>query len=112
MDFADDRVAADADFGGDLAARQSGDDEVAELLDTLHSPGRAGHDHGLVVAAAIWAADRTKAAQRRPQALARSFSARNRCAAARFHASRRITEPHPRFPSDASPLVFSRRPYA
>ncbi len=58
----------------------------------------AGHDSGLVIAAAIWAADRTKAAHnRRPRELHSAFSARNRCAAARIHASRRITEPHPRF---------------
>jgi hypothetical protein len=44
MDFADNGIATDADFGGDLAARQSGDDTVSELFDKLRSPGRAGHD--------------------------------------------------------------------
>ena len=40
MDFSDHRVAADADLGGDLAAGQSGDDTMAELLDALRGPGR------------------------------------------------------------------------
>jgi hypothetical protein len=44
MDFADDGVAADANFGSDLAAGQPGDDAVAELLDALRSPGSNTHD--------------------------------------------------------------------
>jgi hypothetical protein len=35
MDFADDGVTGDADFGGNLAAGQTGGDTIAQLFDPL-----------------------------------------------------------------------------
>ena len=61
MNFADDGVSTDADFGGDLTASQSGDDAAFELLDPLRGPGFDTHGNGLAIAAAFWAADRAVA---------------------------------------------------
>ena len=66
MDLADDGIAGDADFGGDLAARQTVDDAGAELFDALRRPGSdsgtMGHVSGLANAAAVLGrADRAKA---------------------------------------------------
>ena len=43
MDFADDGVPRDADFGGNLTAGQARDDKVSKLLDALRIPGCSGH---------------------------------------------------------------------
>jgi hypothetical protein len=61
VNFADDGVSTDANFGGDLTASQSGDDAAFQLLDPLWGPGFDTHGNGLAIAAAFRAADRAMA---------------------------------------------------
>jgi hypothetical protein len=91
MNFADDGVSTNADFGGDLTAGQSGDDAAFELLDPLWGPGFDAHGNGLAIAATFWAAARAMAARATGnRESAKAPKRKFRCAGARARVSRKI----------------------